>query len=114
MVSDSVEAWQGVAQASGVALELEWAGAGAATWGDRPRLAQATGNLIANAIEHGGGVVRVHASVCRPVVRIAVSDDGPASRPRCPTSAVVPGAGAAGAGAGWRSRPRWPGRTAAG
>ena len=32
----------------------------APVWGDRLRLAQVTGNLIANAIEHGGGVVEVH------------------------------------------------------
>ena len=45
--------------------------------GDRLRLAQALGNLIANAIEHGGSVVRVTAATRGRTVRIEVSDDGP-------------------------------------
>jgi signal transduction histidine kinase len=50
LVADSVEAWQGSAGAAGVTLRMAWSGAGAVMWGDRLRLAQATGNLIANAI----------------------------------------------------------------
>ena len=83
VVADSVEAWQGAAAAAGVALQLRWDGPGAVVWGDRLRLAQAAGNLIANAIEHGGGAVCVRGEV-RPgadggpvIVRIAVSDGGP-------------------------------------
>jgi signal transduction histidine kinase len=89
VAADSVEAWQGAAAAAGVALELEWDGPGAVVWGDRLRLAQATGNLIANAIEHGEGAVLVRGMVRRrgagtgtgaagaAMVRIVVSDDGP-------------------------------------
>ena len=36
-----------------------WDGPPVSVWGDRLRLAQALGNLIANAIEHGGGAVEV-------------------------------------------------------
>jgi signal transduction histidine kinase len=46
-------------------------------WGDRLRLAQATGNLIANAIEHGGGVVEVLGRADVGRARIEVTDTGP-------------------------------------
>ena len=45
--------------------------------GDRVRLAQATGNLIANAIEHGGARVQVSGGRWDGGARIEVSDDGP-------------------------------------
>jgi signal transduction histidine kinase len=51
--------------------------AGGTVWGDRLRLAQALGNLIANAIEHGGGEVRVTIGTRAETVRIEVCDDGP-------------------------------------
>jgi signal transduction histidine kinase len=77
LVADSVEAWQGSAAAAGVSLRTAWCDAGAAVWGDRLRLAQATGNLIANAIEHGGGAVDVRGSARHGLVQIVVSDRGP-------------------------------------
>jgi signal transduction histidine kinase len=48
-------------------------------WGERLRLAQATGNLIANAIEHGGGEISVRGSLApeHHRVRIEVVDAGP-------------------------------------
>jgi signal transduction histidine kinase len=46
-------------------------------WGDRVRLAQAIGNLIANALEHGGGPVEVLGSSGGGQVRIEVTDSGP-------------------------------------
>ena len=45
-------------------------------WGDRRRLAQAVGNLLANAIEHGGGTVEVRVGRRGRLVRVEVSDDG--------------------------------------
>jgi signal transduction histidine kinase len=45
-------------------------------WGDRLRLAQATGNLISNAIEHGGGVVEVRGRGGPDRVRVEVIDAG--------------------------------------
>ncbi len=79
VVSDSVEAWSGVASSRGVSLRLRWAGSGSGltVLGDRFRLAQATGNLIANAIEHGGRAVEVSGSVTGGVVRVEVADGGP-------------------------------------
>lgn len=77
LVADSVEAWRAPAAARSVALTGEWSGRPASVWGDRLRLAQATGNLIANAIEHGGGVVEVRGSASADRARVEVSDTGP-------------------------------------
>jgi signal transduction histidine kinase len=58
-------------------VRVGWSGAEATVWGDRLRLAQAIGNLLANAIEHGRGPVEVEVTVHGGVVRVAVTDDGP-------------------------------------
>jgi signal transduction histidine kinase len=79
LLGDSVEAWRAPAAARGAALAFEWAGGPARVWGERLRLAQATGNLIANAIEHGGGEISVRGSLApeHHRVRIEVVDAGP-------------------------------------
>jgi signal transduction histidine kinase len=79
LLEDSVEAWRAAAAARGVGLRLRWAGPDALVAGDRPRLAQATGNLIANAIEHGGGEISVRGTLAseQHCVRIEVVDAGP-------------------------------------
>ena len=45
--------------------------------GDRTRLTQACGNLLANAIEHAGGRIELRARAVGGRVRIEVTDDGP-------------------------------------
>jgi signal transduction histidine kinase len=45
--------------------------------GDRTRLAQACGNLLANAVEHGGGAIELRARAVGRRVRIEVADHGP-------------------------------------
>jgi signal transduction histidine kinase len=77
LMADCVEAWQASALAAGSTIEVGWSGEEAAVWGDRLRLAQAIGNLIANAIEHGRGTVQAGVVAHGATVRIAVSDDGP-------------------------------------
>ncbi len=77
LVADCAEAWQATASAAGVAVVVGWSGEEAAVWGDRLRLAQAIGNLIANAIEHGRGAVGVDVAMRGATVRVAVSDHGP-------------------------------------
>lgn len=77
LVRDSVEAWRPFGQARGAQLRVAEAEAGARVPGHRLRLAQAVGNLIANAIEHGGGEVEVSLRGERGVVRLEVVDDGP-------------------------------------
>ena len=61
----------------GCPMRLEPPAGGAAVRGDRARLAQACENLLANAIEHGGGTVELRARADAGRVRIEVRDDGP-------------------------------------
>ena len=77
LVASSVEAWRATADSRGVALRLRWSAGPGAVLGDRLRIAQATANLIANAIEHGGGVVEVRGGQEHDRVRVEVLDGGP-------------------------------------
>ena len=77
LLADAVAAWRGAAWTKGVRVRLEPPPADVRLRGDRLRLAQACGNLLANAVEHGGGEVRVRARASAHVVRIEVLDDGP-------------------------------------
>ena len=76
LLADSVEALRGTAAARGVELRLMSPGSGGVLSGERLRLAQATHNLIANAIEHGGGVVDISWRLERSTIRIEVVDGG--------------------------------------
>jgi signal transduction histidine kinase len=75
--ADCVRAADGLADEWGAGVAHVWEGPAVSVWGDRLRLAQALGNLIANAIEHGGGQVEVRGAVGEGVVRFEVSDAGP-------------------------------------
>jgi signal transduction histidine kinase len=77
LLADSVEAWRPAATVRGVDVRLRWSGSEAVVVGDRLRIAQATANLICNAIDHGGGEVEVSGRAASGVVRIEVSDEGP-------------------------------------
>jgi signal transduction histidine kinase len=77
LLADAVAAWRPTAWAERVSLRLERPPDGIVLRGDRLRLAQACGNLLANAIEHGGGEVVLRARASRHTVRIEVLDDGP-------------------------------------
>lgn len=78
-------AWAALARAHGTLLTVGGASEPARVSGDPLRLAHACANLVANAVEHGGG--RVDVRVCAAAGRagIHVSDDGnglPAPLPR--------------------------------
>ncbi len=77
LVSDSVEAWRPFGEVRGARLRVDGAETEAKVLGHRLRLAQAVGNLIANAIEHGGGEVEVSLRREPGVVRLEIVDDGP-------------------------------------
>ncbi len=77
LLADSIEAWWPAAADRGGSLALSWSGGPGCLLGDRYRLAQATGNLIANAIEHGGGEVQVVGRRDGRHVRVEVTDRGP-------------------------------------
>ena len=104
-LTDSVEAWRPVALAQGREVLLEWRGPDAAVRGRQSRLAQVTGNLIANAIDHGQGTVVVRGWVEEEVVMVEVIDAGP-GLPRPVADRLAYSGGRGRGGREWgRSRP---------
>ncbi len=78
LLGESREAWRAQARANGIDLEVEPAAGPVVVHGDRLRLAQACANLVANAIEHGGGEVCVRTRAPGDGhARIEVTDAGP-------------------------------------
>jgi len=75
LLADAAPAWTALAEEFGSALVVE--PAPLVVEGDPLRLAQACANLVANAIEHGGGHVRVRVTLMGGHVRVEVRDDGP-------------------------------------
>jgi signal transduction histidine kinase len=73
-----VASWSAVAHALGTELLVEPVPPGLFVRGDRLRLAQAVGNLVGNALEHGAGPVALRARPGGgPAVRFEVDDRGP-------------------------------------
>lgn len=77
LLETQTRTWAAVAAARGGRLELDCDAPGELVRADAARLAQAIGNVVANAIEHGGGTVRLVARRVGERVRIEVQDDGP-------------------------------------
>jgi signal transduction histidine kinase len=77
LLDDVLLACEGGAVEAGATVQGGWEGPEALVWGDRRRLAQVLGNLLVNAIEHGGATIRVRGRLCDGVARLEVCDDGP-------------------------------------
>jgi len=77
LLDDAAEAWQPLARAFGAELRVEPLRGRALVHADPVRLAQACGNLVANAVEHGASPVRVRGRVLAGRVRVEVQDAGP-------------------------------------
>jgi signal transduction histidine kinase len=77
LLTCQVRTWRDVAVAHGATLTLEPGPGTVVVHADALRLAQATSNLIANAIEHGGGRVVIRTRLVGDRVRVEVSDGGP-------------------------------------
>jgi signal transduction histidine kinase len=77
LLHEAGEGWRALAAARGVALHVEPVRRPLVVGADSLRLAQACGNLVANAIEHGAGPVHVRARRWAGTVRIEVTDAGP-------------------------------------
>ena len=60
----------------GGGVHLDWSAGPVTIHANRGRLAQALGNLLANAVEHGGGHVRVVGRRTARGVRVEVRDSG--------------------------------------
>jgi signal transduction histidine kinase len=77
LLDEAAGAWHALAAAWGVALVVEPPVAPVLVCADPLRLAQALGNLVANAIEHGGGTVRVRVrAAAAGRARVEVTDAG--------------------------------------
>lgn len=77
LLSCQLRTWQDVASAHGAALTLEPGPGTAVVHADALRLAQATSNVLANAIEHGGGPIAIRTVRVADRIRVEVSDGGP-------------------------------------
>lgn len=64
-------------RATGAHVSLDWRAGRAAVRADSVRLSQALGNLLSNAIEHGGGRVELRGVRAEGRVRIELTDSGP-------------------------------------
>jgi signal transduction histidine kinase len=76
LVASAADTWRALAHAHGADLIVEPSRTPALVHGDRVRLAQACGNLVANAVEHGAAPVRVRVRAGTERVRVEVSDGG--------------------------------------
>jgi signal transduction histidine kinase len=68
--------WAGQAAMRGTALALRWDAGEAMVEGNRLELAAALDNLIANALEHGGGPIELAADLVGERICLAVVDSG--------------------------------------
>lgn len=78
VVYRTVEGWRPFAQSEGRRLHLRWDGEPAVVRADPGRLAQALGNLVANAMEHGSGPVELRGRSAGGRAVVEVHDAGPA------------------------------------
>jgi signal transduction histidine kinase len=77
LLHEAVLACAGRAAGAGASVAGGWEGPAATVWGDRLRLAAVLGNVLANAIEHGGPTIHVRGALRDGVARLEISDDGP-------------------------------------
>jgi signal transduction histidine kinase len=76
LIADQAASWTAIAPVFGCELRVAPGAPDALVRGDRVRLAQAIGNLLANALEHGAGTVEVGVRSIAGRVRVEVSDEG--------------------------------------
>jgi signal transduction histidine kinase len=87
VVAQSVRAWSPIASSYSARLQVDWRAGPVCVRGEIPRLRQALDNLIANALEHGGGRVLIEGELQGRWARVKVSDGGPGA-PGSPSSLV--------------------------
>jgi len=68
--------WDAVARREGRSVSVAWSAGPIAVCADRRRIGQAIGNLVANALEHGGGDVTLHGHRLAGRLRLDVEDAG--------------------------------------
>jgi signal transduction histidine kinase len=76
LAAQSSEAWRPAAERRGGRVSFDWKAGNASVHAARRHLAQAFGNLLANAVEHGGGEIVVRGRRSEGGLRIEVEDAG--------------------------------------
>jgi signal transduction histidine kinase len=77
LLAAQAQTWRAVAAAHGATLTLEPGPGTPVVHADTLRLAQATSNVLANAIEHGGAAITIRTRPVGDRIRIEVADGGP-------------------------------------
>jgi signal transduction histidine kinase len=77
IVLRSARAWSQLAPGYGAGLDVDWRAGPVSIVGHATSLTQALDNLIANALEHGGGRVLVEGERRGASARVTISDGGP-------------------------------------
>ena len=94
LVERSGRAWLPAAERRGGRVSFDWRAGGEAVRADPRRLAQALGNLLANAVEHGGGEIVVRGRPLDGGIRVEVEDRGAGmARPATRRGAAARGRG---------------------
>jgi signal transduction histidine kinase len=75
LARSAAAAWQPAARSAGRRVQVDWRAGPVRVRADRGRLAQALGNLLANAVEHGSGPVSVQATRRGRRVRLEVVNE---------------------------------------
>jgi signal transduction histidine kinase len=78
LIDEAAQRWRKPAASRGCTLEVDWNGEMTFICGDRFSLSQALDNLLSNALEHGGGKVRIGGRRQGDWVCISVADSGDA------------------------------------
>ena len=76
LAREAVGRWREPARTLGRAVELRWRAGGCRILCEPAAVGRALDNLIANALEHGGGTVTVEGTLAAGRVRLAVCDRG--------------------------------------
>jgi two-component system sensor histidine kinase MtrB len=79
-VERSGAAWMPAAERRGGRVTFDWQAGATSVRTDPRRLAQAFANLLANAVEHGGGEIVVRGRPSREGVRVEIEDRGAGGR----------------------------------
>jgi len=82
LVNRAAAGWRPAVSGADRGVTVRWDAGRACVRADRGRLAQALGNLMANAAEHGSGRIEIHGvRDGSRAVRVEVRDSGPVVRP---------------------------------
>jgi signal transduction histidine kinase len=76
LVEHESEAWRPAAGGRGGRVLVDWDAGPGTVRADPRRLSQALGNVLANAVEHGGGEVVVRGRGLPDAIRVEVTDRG--------------------------------------